>query len=59
MDDQHITAERMLEVATECNALLTDAEQQHIGLCRKCLHAFSFIVLEEREYVRRRIQEMK
>ena len=46
-EDAHITLERMCEVVTKCNEILTDAEQQHIGRCEECLDTFGALVLDE------------
>ena len=58
-EDEHIPAERMEEVVRYCNAFLKEIEQAHMGLCPDCLHAFAALVLDERDYIRRRIWEIE
>jgi hypothetical protein len=48
-DTEHISIERMIVVATKCDALLTDIEQRHLHECRECLLLFGGLILPEDE----------
>jgi hypothetical protein len=48
-DTEHISIERMITVATKCDALLTDIEQRHLHECRECLLLFGGLILPEEE----------
>jgi hypothetical protein len=48
MDDvQHISMDRMLEVATNPDAFFTEAEEKHIRQCDRCLLIFAKLVLNK------------
>jgi hypothetical protein len=47
MLENHISIERMMKVVTDCEAVLTDWETQHIRYCADCLATFGELVLVE------------
>jgi hypothetical protein len=47
---QHIPFERIRLVVGESDEFLTEAEEEHLGKCADCLHAFSKAVLSKWQY---------
>jgi len=43
----HISMDRMLEVATNRDAFFTEAEEEHIRKCDRCLLIFAKLVLNK------------
>jgi hypothetical protein len=46
-DTNHIPADRMHMVVTQCDALLNATEQQHLYECYECLSLFTGLVLSD------------